>query len=55
MQHIVPEITIPPEVTAADVTMYIVDTGCESLTYSPALFCKLTFVQFKLGLKIVLT
>ncbi|KAH8114388.1 mitochondrial Rho GTPase [Phellopilus nigrolimitatus] len=30
VQHVVPEITIPPEVTAADVTMYIVDTGSSS-------------------------
>ncbi|KAL5519905.1 hypothetical protein ACEPAG_1565 [Sanghuangporus baumii] len=27
VQHIVPQVTIPPEVTAADVTMYIMDTG----------------------------
>ena len=33
VQHVVPEITIPPEVTAANVTMYIVDTGC-MLLYS---------------------
>lgn len=31
VQHVVPEITIPPEVTAAEVTMYIVDTGCMSI------------------------
>lgn len=29
VQHIVPEITIPPEVTQAAATMYIVDTGCK--------------------------
>ena len=30
MQHIVPEVTIPPEVTPENVTTYIVDTGGES-------------------------
>ena len=38
MQHVVPEVTIPPEVTPENVTTYIVDTGCTSLpelrTYS---------------------
>lgn len=27
VQHIVPEVTIPPEVTPENVTTYIVDTG----------------------------
>ena len=30
VQHIVPEVTIPPEVTPEKVTTYIVDTGCQS-------------------------
>jgi Ras family protein T1 len=28
VQHIVPEVTIPPEVTPENVTTYIVDSGC---------------------------
>lgn len=28
VQHVVPEVTIPPEVTPENVTTYIVDTGC---------------------------
>lgn len=30
VQHIVPEVTIPPEVTPENVTTYIVDSGCTS-------------------------
>ncbi|KAF9778643.1 P-loop containing nucleoside triphosphate hydrolase protein [Thelephora terrestris] len=29
VQHIVPEVTIPPEVTPENVTTYIVDSGCD--------------------------
>jgi Ras family protein T1 len=29
VQHIVPEVTIPPEVTPENVTTYIVDSGCK--------------------------
>lgn len=32
VQHIVPEVTIPPEVTPENVTTYIVDSGCQSLS-----------------------
>ena len=27
VQHVVPEVTIPPEVTPGDVTTYVVDSG----------------------------
>ena len=30
VQHIVPEVTIPPEITPENVTTYIVDSGCAS-------------------------
>lgn len=33
MQHIVPEVTIPPEVTPENVTTYIVDSGGESADF----------------------
>ena len=29
VQHVVPEVTIPPEVTPENVTTYIVDSGCK--------------------------
>lgn len=31
VQHVVPEVTIPPETTPENVTTYIVDSGCMSL------------------------
>jgi len=31
VQHVVPEVMIPPEVTPENVTTYIVDTGCASV------------------------
>jgi mitochondrial Rho GTPase 1 len=34
VQHIVPEVTIPPEVTPENVTTYIVDSGCKSFIRS---------------------
>lgn len=30
VQHVVPEVTIPPETTPENVTTYIVDSGCMS-------------------------
>ena len=33
VQHIVPEVTIPPEVTPENVTTYIVDSGGRSLAF----------------------
>ena len=32
VQHVVPEVMIPPEVTPENVTTYIVDTGCASVS-----------------------
>lgn len=34
VQHIVPEVTIPPEVTPENVTTYIVDSGGEHALYA---------------------
>lgn len=41
VQHVVPEVTIPPEVTPENVTTYIVDSGCELICHvsdSPLLY-----------------